>query len=390
MMKHFLIVLFFFSIMFSTQGQTNVTLLPKNDLYCFGGTALFNLFIIPDTTEYVLQWKRNGQPIFVEDSLTPKLRLSNLSYADTGYYTVEVKTAWGTLYSDTAYLYFRPSLTIDTLYRYNKLGCPGTCKGQMKVHVSGGNPPYHYDWGGGSSQDTIVTSLCKGDYVLTVYDSDTSRCVSRSYKIEVLTLPKIDFVTDPQDTVFLTNPTLTAQYPDTSAYHLSNWEWIFNEGDNDSTVVSSLNPVQHIYSKTGRFAIQLHYTDVEGCDTTVMDSITVMIADLFFPNVFTPNGDVQQMNETFVIKVKNAEDKTINDVYESNRLTVLNRWGKKVFDKENYVVSGSQGKFQGEWDGGNLGDGVYFYIFTGNGYYGKDTYKGYVTIMGSKVSGEVK
>ncbi|MGE5423983.1 MAG: hypothetical protein ACM3N9_01395, partial [Syntrophothermus sp.] len=303
-------ILFLFLLCISTAvwSQPVVTILPVNQTICSGGKANFDVIINPDTADYYLQWKRNGVYFHVEDSLHPHLQLTKLAFSDSGYYTVTVVTAHGSFESDTAWVHMLPSLTIDTLYRYNQLGCPGSCKGQMKVHVSGGNPPYDYFWGAGFSQDTIVTSLCKGTYMLSVYDSDSTHCVSREYKVEVLTLPKVTFTTDPVDSVFLTNPTLNVFFPDTSLQRLSNWEWIFYEGKNDqgrtdSAVVTKLNPAQHIYRKAGRFGIFLHYTDLNGCDTTVMDSITVMIAKLTIPDVFTPNGD--GVNDNFVIKVDN-------------------------------------------------------------------------------------
>ncbi len=377
-MKHFFFLILLFAGLQGI-GQTTVNIIPKDQTFCVGGTALFTVFVIPsDTVEFYYQWRRNGTPVTVPDSTQPRLLLKQLTYADTGYYTVTAVSSSGSFNSDTVHLHLRLLLTVDTLYRYNALGCPGTCKGQMKTHISGGNPPYDYDWGGGEgSQDTIVTSLCKGTYVLNVFDSDSTHCISREYKVEVLSLPKITF-TKSDSILFLTNPLLTVQFADTSVKHLTNWEWTFFEGNNDSTLAPNINPATHTYQKTGMFAIRLNFTDVNGCDSTIYDSIRVKVAELKIPDVFTPNGD--QANDNFVIQVKDAGSQTINDVYISNELVILNRWGKTVYKKSNYISSDKIG----EWDGGKLAEGVYFFIFTGHGLYSDDVYKGSVLITGRK------
>jgi gliding motility-associated-like protein len=71
------------------------------------------------------------------------------------------------------------------------------------------------------------------------------------------------------------------------------------------------------------------------------------------PNVFTPNND----GENDFFKVENLDD------YLNPHLIVYNRWGKVVYDKENY---------QNDWDGTHykngkeLPTGVYYYIVTPN------------------------
>lgn len=65
------------------------------------------------------------------------------------------------------------------------------------------------------------------------------------------------------------------------------------------------------------------------------------------PNVFTPNGD--GMNDFFF--VINLED------YISPSLKIFNRWGKIVYESDNY---------KNDWNGGDVSDGTYYYIVTPN------------------------
>ena len=61
------------------------------------------------------------------------------------------------------------------------------------------------------------------------------------------------------------------------------------------------------------------------------------------PNVITPNGD--GWNDIFMIDYLNQ--------YDIRKLTIFNRWGTIVYQSDDY---------QNDWDGGDVADGVYFYV----------------------------
>jgi gliding motility-associated-like protein len=95
-----------------------------------------------------------------------------------------------------------------------------------------------------------------------------------------------------------------------------------------------------------------------GCSDTITKVIIIIDDILVFPNVITPNSD--GVNDYFEI--------TNSDKYANNVLQVFNRWGKIVFEQQNY---------DNKWDGGNLADGTYFYIFK----YLDNVYNGSLTIL---------
>ena len=70
------------------------------------------------------------------------------------------------------------------------------------------------------------------------------------------------------------------------------------------------------------------------------------------PNVFTPNGDGK--NDYF--EIPGLDDPCAG----ISRLMIFNRWGMKVYES-----SGSQLKWDGTYNGGNLTPGVYFYVLEG-------------------------
>jgi len=103
---------------------------------------------------------------------------------------------------------------------------------------------------------------------------------------------------------------------------------------------------------------------VIGCDT-LTDSTIVLVNDchIEIPNVITPNGD--GINDHFYI--------TNIEYYPNSEIKIYNRWGKRVYESENY---------QGDWDGDNHSEGTYFYIFRLN--YGRgriEEYHGTITII---------
>jgi gliding motility-associated-like protein len=68
--------------------------------------------------------------------------------------------------------------------------------------------------------------------------------------------------------------------------------------------------------------------------------------DIIIPNVITPNGD--GTNDFFVIKTKGLKE---------FQLTILNRWGNKIFTSSN-----ANEYWDGKENGKPVSDGVYFYI----------------------------
>ena len=92
-----------------------------------------------------------------------------------------------------------------------------------------------------------------------------------------------------------------------------------------------------------------------------IDSVFVeKIDNLYIPNIITPNGD--GFNDKFVI-----------DNLSSDRwiLTVVNRYGKRVF-KSTY--------YDNQWDGGGLVSGVYYYSLRYR-FTSEIQYKGTITII---------
>ncbi len=188
------------------------------------------------------------------------------------------------------------------------------------------NPTHTYDTPGNYSVGLIVVTSDGCDDTLVMPNN-----------VKVFGQPIADFTyTPPLGKVYDPNITFDADYTyATSVY------WDFGDGSTSN----AFPPLVHTYpSQEGTYTVTFILTNSDGCSDTITKIVQIIDDILEFPNVITPNND--GMNDLFVI--------TNGDKYPNNLLTVFNRWGKKVFEQQNY---------DNTWNGGNLPDGTYFYIF---------------------------
>lgn len=106
------------------------------------------------------------------------------------------------------------------------------------------------------------------------------------------------------------------------------------------------------------------------CRDTVESKILLVNDFLQFPNAITPNGD--GVNDKFIIR------NLIDGLgYPNNTLAIYDRWGKRVYFKENIS------KEEDFWDpaASNIPAGTYFWRFTGKGYLGDIQRNGVVEVI---------
>ncbi|CAN5532624.1 hypothetical protein BH10BAC1_BH10BAC1_01870 [soil metagenome] len=194
---------------------------------------------------------------------------------------------------------------------------------------------------GTSINQTIVNT--SGAIISTTYQVSAvnNTCQSDTITVTVNTdpLPVAGFSASPQPVIINTPLTFT----DNSAVvggTANTWVWDMGDGTFDFTQ----NPV-HIYSIPGTYRVCLAMQTSDGCLDTVCQDITVIPAEIVLPNVITPNGD--NTNESLYFKYL--------EFFASNTLKVFDRWGKLVYQKENYT---------NDWQAKNISDGTYYFILT--------------------------
>ena len=208
------------------------------------------------------------------------------------------------------------------------------------------------------TQDGCGDTILRSNY-LTVYPQPISDFLSNPERTNLGEGGEIAFINITDISVFGANDVVT-------------WTWNYGDGGDETHDFNGL----HTYDTWGEFVVTLSVETDQGCASTVSHTVYIE-ADLEFPNVMTPNGD--GINDVFAIK-------NMNPILP-NRLCIYNRWGKKVYDKENYqayikddqLYNADQG-FNAE----NLSDGVYYYTFQYEGYTRGVDYHGSLTILRDK------
>jgi gliding motility-associated-like protein len=96
------------------------------------------------------------------------------------------------------------------------------------------------------------------------------------------------------------------------------------------------------------------------CDHDGVDNrIDADVCESFLPQGISPNGDGK--NDVLIIPGVMG--------LKPNKLSIFNRWGSLVYEKDNY---------ENDWNGGQLPDGTYYYMIDFNG--NKPTGKSYIYI----------
>ncbi len=209
----------------------------------------------------------------------------------------------------------------------------------------------------------------------TLYRTETNifNCDS-VIELHLLITPVItpDFIAEPDKAILSENPdihfTNITDIEDLAGMEYI-WFWDYGDGASDST---SALQTEHLYSQWGDYTVTLTLT-VNECVSEF--SIPVIIeADLVFPNVITPNGD--GVNDVFAIKDMNPD--------RANRLFIVDRWGKTVFDQQNYQTYMKDDQIYNAELGfgtGNISDGVYFYTFFYEGAVRTIKFNGSITVI---------
>lgn len=342
-----------FSGIFAQDGCTiNYRLCDTCDIYQ-NDTILCYKEILSLSTEvhagYSYSWEPGGstQPILrdqvIKDSVTYIVTVHN---ADSSFFCMDSVT-------------FRVHPKMVVTFEQISKGCPDECRAQVKATASGGYPPYRYLWQAvvPPNDSSLATGLCTDEYGRILVE-DTICTLDTSYLVDGYNMPEIEMTVSP-DSLFETNPKAQFSFENKSAdtIPLSNWSWIFP----DSSSTNLLNPT-YVFVETD--SVLFVYETIDGCIDTIIIPVNVKEWELTTYNVFTPNGD--GVNDTY--EIPNL------DRYISNQFIVFNRWGQRVFEAKNY---------NNDWDGGNLPDGVYYYVLKCKGYWKEDVFHGSVSIYGS-------
>jgi gliding motility-associated-like protein len=310
----------------------------------------------PDTLMY--QWTSNDPDLFIEFDTAACVDV--IPRLDTTTVYANITDSLGIITCvDSVQIWLYPRMNFEEVNQINT-GCPLTCKGQLQVIVSGGLPPYEYEWPTATpvQRDSIVFGLCEQEYQFTV--EDQYMCVRDTMiPVEVFDMPEVEIVRDPEDDIYIQNPVVNFSFVNNSADSIQviDWNWDFG----DSTYTKEEAP-DKVFDQVRDFDVWLKYTTDDECIDSVSMTVTIGEAELTVYNMISPNSDGN--NDVFTIE--NLE------YYISNKVKVFNRYGKRVFSADNY---------QNDWGGDNLREGVYFYTLEAVGYFRTENLQGSLTIL---------
>lgn len=200
--------------------------------------------------------------------------------------------------------------------------CFGESNGQAEAIISGGTPPYTYQWSHDTTFfDTQVNNLFAGNYQVQIADANACELVLnfRVNEPEILVIAEIvsTLVSCPEGS----NGTLEAFVTGGTPPYVYTWE------NNPSSVSLAEGFPKGVYEVT--------VTDANGCSTKESGTVEEAIPKIILPNAFSPNGDNQ--NDTF-------KPPTICSVIFL--MTIYNKWGNVIFHT-NDITLGWDGTFEG-------------------------------------------
>ncbi len=217
------------------------------------------------------------------------------------------------------------------------------------IQVSGGRPPYVYQWldvnNKPISSSADLSGLAAGTYTFTVNDATTCGIVSTIFTIinqDIMLSPPL--VSD-----------LEVCSPGEASLRIKDTQ----NGYGYRLYASDTSAIPIDEQSTGNFNINvknngtLYVSEFLGtCESArAAVRVSVGLSSVNISNTFTPNGD--GINDYWVI----------NGIagYPAAEVQVFTRWGRRVFDSKGYATP-----FDGNYNGERLPDGVYYYIINLN------------------------
>lgn len=304
---------------------------------CAGDNGSVDLNVNGGSAPFQFEWD-NGATTEDLDGLPP------------GVLNVTVTDANGCTADVTATIIGSPALNVQA--QVSGEPCHGDSTGAVDLSVISGTAPYVFQWSHGANTEDI-SDLPAGTYSATI--TDASGCTFQGTYLV-------------QEPAAITIDTLISSHA--SGHPISSFG--AQDGSIATVVSGGTGPYTFNWSNGANTeSIQglaagtytLTVTDENGCLAQLMVLLTEP-TDLEMPTAFSPNGDGD--NERFVIHGIEG--------YPKNQLTILNRWGNKVYERPDY---------RNEWSGENsqgsaLPNGTYFVILSIND--GSRTLQGYVDL----------
>ncbi|MDA3820212.1 MAG: PKD domain-containing protein [Candidatus Delongbacteria bacterium] len=99
-----------------------------------------------------------------------------------GWHYVTITDSVGCTHEDSVFL-DEPDAPLSMTYNYTNVSCWGGYDGALDITVSGGTPPYYYEWSNGMQTEDL-TNIPAGDYTVSITDSHNCKYIWTMVVIE--------------------------------------------------------------------------------------------------------------------------------------------------------------------------------------------------------------
>lgn len=259
----------------------------------------------------------------------------------------------------------------DLRINLNQISCYGANDGVALIQeVIGGTEPFQFSFNGGPFSNKLTfTDLGPGDYPISVIDANGCR-LNTGVSIVEPDLFAIDLGPD-QSVVFGDKVSVKAFVDDTKRVSVVGWN---NFLDSTCLFTNPMACYEQKFVALETTVFEVAATDTSGCDAS--DRMIVFVEkpqNVYFPNIFTPNGDAH--NDLYEIS-------TGQGVALIKSFVIFDRWGNLMTDIKDIQPGQNILIWNGEYRNSPVNPGVYVYraeVYFLNG--DKEIFIGDITLL---------
>lgn len=335
----------------TVNARPAVNALPKQQVMCFGDSVQLSSF---------------GGGTY---SWLPSTGLSNASIANpmaspttSTKYKVQVTSNKGCVNSDSV------SLTVAPRIKVQLPATANVCEGlSLQLNASGAASYQWINTTSGLNNTSISNPILNASSTATytVVGSDSYNCFKDTTSI-LVTVQKRPTVNAGQDVTIVGG--IPYQLNATVSNDVVSWLW------SPETNLSCTNCAMPISTPKMQTNYVVKVANSWGCVAydTVLIKLQCAIANVYFPNAFTPNGNGK--NDVFY-----AKGSGVNVI---KHFKIYNRWGQVVFEKNNIGIDDRSAGWDGKYKGQYVDSGTYIYMAEMECISGEVfTFKGTVTLI---------
>lgn len=248
--------------------------------------------------------------------------------------------------SDNAITIIEPAELSAEIGQIDNVLCFGEMNGAITVNPIGGSAPYEYSLDGIIFQSApTLGDLVAGDYTITVKDSRDCEITTQNTTVAEPGEFTVEALVDNAETKLGFTINLSAE-ANTTATGGINYTW----STPDSIICTNCERFETV--PPGSTIYTVNAVNSDNCQASASVSVAVSTdRPIYFPNLFTPNGD--GVHDEFFIPFSPAME-------EVKELKIFDRTGALVFEAFN-IRRGEEliKSWDGEFNGTKLRQGVY-------------------------------